>query len=274
MVTFLREEEIKWSTEEIKILNDNFRLAPKNNLLELLPKRNWDGIKHKASRLGIQRMFRCWRPELDEALRIAYLSQSSTTEISNILGRRNIHNRASQLGLKRPVKLLIMLRTVKLTEKEKGYVAGIIDGEGTITFANMKKKRPTPKITLANTNFELIDYLQRIIGGQIVYPKKHPDRKAVAVLNIQGLRNCLPLLMSISQDLIVKKKHAQLMLDWCDVRYHRDNWNQPQTEKERSIVAELRDLNQKKGRRLLGDKSVPSRSINQNNNAKDISTNN
>ena len=48
MVTFLREEEIKWSTEEIKILNDNFRLAPENNLLELLPKRNWEGIKHKA----------------------------------------------------------------------------------------------------------------------------------------------------------------------------------------------------------------------------------
>ena len=51
-----------------------------------------------------------------------------------------------------------------LTRKEKSYLAGIIDGEGSIMLLHQPAKSRgtfTPKLAIANTNFRLIDWLVR-----------------------------------------------------------------------------------------------------------------
>ncbi|MFD2655509.1 LAGLIDADG family homing endonuclease [Gracilibacillus thailandensis] len=51
---------------------------------------------------------------------------------------------------------------------EAAYLAGIIDGEGTITLTRMhKREHRRPCITIASTDLELLEYLQTIAGGNI-----------------------------------------------------------------------------------------------------------
>lgn len=46
-----------------------------------------------------------------------------------------------------------------MTEQEKGYLAAIIDGEGTITLTKDKEFR-YPVIQVTSTTYEIVDYLK------------------------------------------------------------------------------------------------------------------
>ncbi|MFE7150546.1 LAGLIDADG family homing endonuclease, partial [Heyndrickxia sporothermodurans] len=61
---------------------------------------------------------------------------------------------------------------------EASYVAGIIDGEGSITLTRMhEKENRRPCITIASTDKELLIYIQSITGGTINNKKNyHPDK--------------------------------------------------------------------------------------------------
>jgi hypothetical protein len=51
---------------------------------------------------------------------------------------------------------------------EAAYIAGIIDGEGTITLTRMhEKEHRRPCITIASTDKELLIYLQTLTVGTI-----------------------------------------------------------------------------------------------------------
>ncbi|MGY4689000.1 hypothetical protein [Salibacterium sp. K-3] len=52
---------------------------------------------------------------------------------------------------------------------EASYIAGIIDGEGTITLTRWHKTDPfrRPVITISSTDKELLLYLKSIVGGVI-----------------------------------------------------------------------------------------------------------
>lgn len=53
-----------------------------------------------------------------------------------------------------------------MTEFEKGYIAGIIDGEGSICLTKQGKWRH-PTIQISSTTKEMLEYVQSIIGGTI-----------------------------------------------------------------------------------------------------------
>jgi hypothetical protein len=61
---------------------------------------------------------------------------------------------------------------------EAAYLAGIIDGEGTITLTRMhEKEHRRPCITIASTDIELLTYLQKLTEGTINNKKNYnPDR--------------------------------------------------------------------------------------------------
>jgi hypothetical protein len=69
----------------------------------------------------------------------------------------------------------------KLTQYERGYIEGIIDGEGSIVLVRKKnfghgapKRGWSPSITLniANNNIFLLKKVQKIIGLKTMYSKK------------------------------------------------------------------------------------------------------
>ncbi|MCC3355957.1 LAGLIDADG family homing endonuclease [Bacillus sp. REN16] len=61
---------------------------------------------------------------------------------------------------------------------EASYVAGIIDGEGSISLTRMhEKEHRRPCISIASTDIELLIYIQKLTGGVINNKRNYkPDR--------------------------------------------------------------------------------------------------
>lgn len=113
-----------------------------------------------------------------------------------------------------------------MTETEKlAYLAGIIDGEGTITInSSMQHKRKTiqykPRVVVSNTEKSLLNWLQEEFGGSVTFytsPKKatHRERYLWRVISLQHIKEllsgCLPFL-------IIKKEKAILLLQYIEIR--------------------------------------------------------
>ncbi|CAM3919359.1 LAGLIDADG family homing endonuclease [Mesobacillus thioparans] len=72
---------------------------------------------------------------------------------------------------------------------EASYIAGIIDGEGSITLTRMhEKEHRRPTLTIASTDKELLLYVQSLIGGVINNKKNYrPEKhKSSYTLNIKN----------------------------------------------------------------------------------------
>lgn len=58
---------------------------------------------------------------------------------------------------------------MNLTDIDKGYIAGIIDGEGSICLTKQHSSNQFryPNIQVSSTTYEILDYLKTKIGGSI-----------------------------------------------------------------------------------------------------------
>ena len=110
-----------------------------------------------------------------------------------------------------------------MTELEKGYIAGIIDGEGSICLTKSGKWRH-PTIQISSTTYEMLEYVQSIIGGTIskksengvnckqAYAYKIDYQRAIQVLQ-EPNRPCfllLPVLLNTSPKM--KARHGLFLL--------------------------------------------------------------
>ncbi|KKI92951.1 hypothetical protein WQ54_07185 [Bacillus sp. SA1-12] len=92
---------------------------------------------------------------------------------------------------------------------EAAYIAGIIDGEGSITLTRMhESEHRRPCISIASTDKELLTYVQTLTGGSIINkknynPEKHKDSYT---LYIKKKDDVLLLLNYITHYLRVDKK--------------------------------------------------------------------
>jgi hypothetical protein len=60
-----------------------------------------------------------------------------------------------------------------LVEVEKAYLAGIVDGEGTVTLMkHHQNETPTPYVSVANNSLKLLEWIKARVGGVIVSKKK------------------------------------------------------------------------------------------------------
>lgn len=130
---------------------------------------------------------------------------------------------------------------------EKAYLAGIIDGEGTVTLMkHHRNETPTPNVVVANNNLELLRWIKSRVGGTIVSKKKysphHHDSYAWNVRQDRALR----LLHEIKQYLIIKRTQAELITKKYKSVTHRTGKYTPEMlRKKMALVAEIRKLNQR-----------------------------
>ncbi|WP_404445233.1 LAGLIDADG family homing endonuclease [Sutcliffiella horikoshii] len=101
---------------------------------------------------------------------------------------------------------------------EAAYIAGIIDGEGSILLTRIHKNEfRRPCITIASTDIELLEFVQSIIGGAIVRKKNYKPtiHKNSFSLNVKSKRDVLNTLKYIYPYLRVevKKRRAIYILD-------------------------------------------------------------
>ncbi|MBA7545482.1 hypothetical protein ES705_37851 [subsurface metagenome] len=123
-----------------------------------------------------------------------------------------------------------------LSETEKAYIAGIIDGEGYISFQifwkNSKPHRATPVLSIANKNKDLITWLKTKIsfGNQwkssmLINSQTDTRYGKMATYYHIGMLNKLkvkPLLLAIKPYIIVKKIQIECILKFFD---HHRRWS-------------------------------------------------
>ncbi len=155
------------------------------------------------------------------------------------------------------------MRIEQLTETEVAYIAGLIDGEGTISMTAMtasygkKKARFRTTFTVAaTTSTELVSWLVSKFGVgayEVGRPRspKHLQGWCFKISECRGeelLRRCLPYL-------VIKKRHAELYLRYREIQkacYHKGSeirWSKESMRALRSVrewfYHEFRELNAK-----------------------------
>ena len=153
---------------------------------------------------------------------------------------------------------------------EKGFVSAAIDGEGTITIAQKIRKQRyvwgkkpknkknyktfIPNISIANTNKNFLKYIKHIIGiGYITKNKARPkkNKKAHYRYSIENLADIEKLLNQIINTLIVKRKQAEILLNYCSLRLDKLALNKGRIDlarygdEERRLVKAIRKLNKR-----------------------------
>jgi len=101
------------------------------------------------------------------------------------------------------------------TGPDLGYVAGIIDGEGSIRFLKGR-----PNITVYNTEEQLMRWLVFNIGGNYRVGDKR-GRLPVWEWNIGSVMNCYTLCVALLPHLIIKKENAEAVIKYKENKYGR-----------------------------------------------------
>ncbi|MBS4803933.1 MAG: LAGLIDADG family homing endonuclease [Clostridium sp.] len=104
-----------------------------------------------------------------------------------------------------------------MTETEKAYIAGIIDGEGSIMLQKIhKNEHPAPCISIASTTLELLEWIKKVVGKGTITKKKNYNLEIHKDCYSYFLRrnDAISLLIDIHPYLVidVKRKRAKLIL--------------------------------------------------------------
>lgn len=144
-----------------------------------------------------------------------------TQDIADFLGLkyRQVESKAYTLGLSRSAKPTLVTHPMPtLTDPEWAYLAGLIDGEGTITIVNKKvkgKNYPQPKVNVTNTCPKMRDWLA-VRGFNYVLRESNAGCWYFTIYIPQILLE--DVLRKIEPWLITKRHLATLVLRWLELR--------------------------------------------------------
>lgn len=151
-----------------------------------------------------------------------------------------------------------------LQERELGWLAGIIDGEGTITICRINGFM-RPIIQIVNTNTSLILESQRIIESMIgrrlsIGKVKDYGKSVLSCYRIQYIKHSdlKIILTTIFPYLVAKKEQARLVLEFLEIRMNiirkprigiHGGQNKPYSDREENILTQVKLLNNYRTRR-------------------------
>jgi hypothetical protein len=102
---------------------------------------------------------------------------------------------------------------VKLSDTEAAYAAGILDGEGSIYFSRNRTSRwPSPIVSVASTDRELLEWLPARLGGSIVQKRTYQPQHALSYDWKLTDRRALEFLKIVRPYLVIKRKMVR-----CDL---------------------------------------------------------
>lgn len=134
----------------------------------------------------------------------------------------------------------------KMSDFDKGYMAGMIDGEGTIRLEKDKRGCLHPRVSVANTNQDTLRKLQEMtgIGGFYIRENRGTNWKAVWMWNVNGIVDTKALLIQLKDCFIVKKRQAELLLKFMEIYLSSPSYGEV-TPEMREIDKEMRQLNRR-----------------------------
>lgn len=136
-----------------------------------------------------------------------------------------------------------------MTELEVAYLAGIIDGEGTLTLAHRRRNEERgweniePHLSISNTDPNLMQYLSQLLGAPFyaAREKRNHKWKQSLIISISAFVELEALLSRVIPYLVVKRRRAEIMLALVRRRLAR----LPYTDEDRQMVREFRQLNRR-----------------------------
>jgi len=182
----------------------------------------------------------------DDEIRVIKEHYNAPKEVlMSLLPKRtwqSIYYKIRELNLKRrPIVYHRPARVKNLTMVQRAYIAGLIDGEGYISLCYRKRVRDTvthnclhPSVEISNTKKQLSIYCQKQKGKW----------NAAYRLHISAVNDVYELLKQITPFLIIKKKQAILLMQFCEIRLSSrlgDGFSQ----RELDIYKKLRKLNKR-----------------------------
>lgn len=248
-----------WSEQELEILRNSYPNSSRKNLFELLPNKRWTSIRHKASELKLTKKYLgIWSPMELEMLEKSW-SDKTKPELLILLPDKDwssIRHKAFELKLRKH-KLRVRywhtywnIPNIHLTDRQIGYFAGIIDGEGHICIVRSKQKGGiyyAPIIGITNTDQSLIDKCIEIFKTGRYYSQKmkNPKHKTKLVYNIGSVKGVKQILTQIIDELTVKKKRAELVLEFIKVKESKTGYGVH--PREIDLYEKMRTLNAHNG---------------------------
>jgi LAGLIDADG DNA endonuclease family protein len=104
----------------------------------------------------------------------------------------------------------------KLSDSEAAYLAGIIDGEGTITLTRTHRgENRRPVVSISSTELPLLEYVRSVVGaGKITSKRRARNYHSPSFAYTLFSRQALTLLGPVSRYLrTYKSERARLLLD-------------------------------------------------------------
>ncbi len=142
------------------------------------------------------------------------------------------------------------------------YLAGLIDGEGSFVIQKTSVEKiakssrsKTPKylayFSIGMVSREPLDLIQKTIGAGKVYEERVPDRRSIFRIRFGGRLKLIPFVNELLPYLIVKKEHAELLLDFCTKwetpgkkeHGYRDRVSEKELQRREEAYLKMRKLN-------------------------------
>lgn len=249
----------KWTADEIAYLRDHYSKSPRQEIEAALPNRHWSGIEQKANNLGFSRIAERerWTPEQIEVLKVEYPSGARLDDLATKLRKSPsaIKTAASRLALERTRRQTprttdraIVPASIlgHLTDIERGYIAGLFDGEGSIVILRAERLPPYAtawgfSVTITNTDPRVIEWLLLKLPGSTYSINATPgfNRKPAYTWRLHLVRGVI-FCREIAHLLIVKRAEAELVAEQLKAGFA------PLTHDERSALhQQLRTLKTK-----------------------------
>jgi hypothetical protein len=132
-----------------------------------------------------------------------------------------------------------------MNNSERAYLAGIIDGEGTVTLSrHHKNEMSSPHVSVANNNRKMLEWIRSRVGGVITNKRKNKPHHHASYVWSVCFNRALVVLQEVSEFLIVKKPHAELILKEYKKATHRaGKYSESMLKKKERLVGKIRKLN-------------------------------
>lgn len=256
----------RFTTQEIAIIRQRYQAEGPTSLSGVL-NRDALSVMCKANNLGLLYSGKPtpFSAEQSEIISQQYQKQGAS-RLAQRLGRspRSIAAKASKLGLSRTIGDRAVMHPVTMTNAELAYLAGIIDGEGTVTVKRTPgRDRPIPWVAIANTAEPLIDWLRvRFATPNVIVAPVTPGQRRGGysatiplpswIFSFRGY-NYLPLYRALLPLLVIKQPQMAMLIEYSDIRLSQVR-DAVSTTREQVLVQMIRFMNSRRLRLSPGEK--------------------
>jgi len=145
-------------------------------------------------------------------------------------GKAGCYCKAGRMGFSHKLKIA-PLNLTKFSEITKAYLAGIIDGEGTITLSKCKWTRKhssgfttRPQVTIVNTDLKLLEYLKSLDIGGFSYDKRKNNEhsKQAYQWGLSAHLTIYGFLKEIQRYLVIKKDKAEMVMNYIKQKHPKE----------------------------------------------------